>query len=146
MNGEKRVRVEEASGKKIWIFLLVFSMIVLAIGVYRGFIKSAGYVKTTGVVVSLREETQYDTDTGSNRTYYFPTVSYNVDGEEYTGELDIGSGYSIGEELKIQYDPQDPSKVNSDTPVITIIIFVICIPFIALSVFRLIKESKAEQQ
>ena len=144
MKVEKRVTV--ASGKKIWIFLLIFSMIVLAIGVYRGFIKSAGYVKTTGVVVSLREDTQYDSDTGNYRTYYYPTVSYNVDGEEYTGALDIGGGYSIGEELKIQYDPQDPSKVNSDTPVVTIIIFVITIPFIALSVWRLIKESKEEQQ
>ena len=100
MKVEKRVTV--ASGKKIWIFLLIFSMIVLAIGVYRGFIKSAGYVKTTGVVVSLREDTQYDSDTGTYRTYYYPTVSYNVDGEEYTGALDIGGGYSIGEERKRQ--------------------------------------------
>ncbi len=141
MQVEKKVTV--ATSRKIWVFLLVFSLIVMAIGVYRAFIKSAGYAKTTGVVVSLREEKNYDSDTGVYRSVYFPTVSYTVDGKEFTGELDIGSGFSVGETLDIQYDPQDPSKVNSDTPVVNIIIFAISGTLLALSVFMLIRRSSA---
>ncbi len=143
MNIEKRVTV--AADKRIWIFVLVFASIILLIGVYLGFIKSAGYVKTTGVVVSLREEKQYDSDLGTDRIIYYPTVSYTVDGKEYTGELDIGSGFSIGEVLKIQYDPKNPSKVNSNSLVVIIIIFVIASLLIILSIFQIIRNRKDEQ-
>ena len=140
MKVEKTVIVNDS--RKLWIFLLVFSLAVMAVGVYLGFIKSAGYVRTTGVVVGNREETRFDSDTGTKTTYY-PTVSYTVDGKEYTGTLDIGGGYcAIGEELKIQYDPDDPSKVNSYSPGVVILIFVLSVPLFALSVYKLVFKKK----
>ncbi|MBR4724689.1 MAG: DUF3592 domain-containing protein [Lachnospiraceae bacterium] len=140
MEVEKRVYVSD--DKKVWVFLLVFSLVVMAIGVYIGFIKSAGYVKTTGVVVDHREETRYDSDLGTNQTYYYPIVQYIVDGVEYTGTLDINGWSALGEEVKIQYDPDDPSKVHSYSPLVTILIFVVAAPFFVLALIKLIKSKK----
>ena len=130
--------------KKLWIGILVFALAILAIGVYIGFIKSAGYVRSTGVIVSVREEV-YDDD-GDKKYYYFPTVSYTVDGKEYTGELDISDGNNVGGEVSIQYDPQDPSKVHSYSPVIVIIIFVMGGILFLLAVFRLISVSRQQSR
>ncbi len=130
--------------KKLWIGILVFALAILAIGVYIGFIKSAGYVRSTGVIVSVREEV-YDDD-GDKKYYYFPTVSYTVDGKEYTGELDISDGNNVGGEVSIQYDPQDPSKVHSYSPVIVIIIFVMGGILFLFAVFRLISVSRQQSR
>lgn len=134
-----------AEGRKIWTFVLVFALLVLVVGVYLGFIKSSGYVKSTGVVVSLREQTVTDVDTGYT-TYYYPTVSHTVDGKEYTGALDINVGSdSIGQEMKIQYDPDDPSKINSYSPGIVIYIFAVGIILAGVSVYKLITAKKENE-
>lgn len=140
------LRVEKAGAGGIWTFLLVFSAVILFIGVYLGFIKSHGYVKATGVVVSLREEERIDADEGHDTVIdYYPTVKFNVDGKEYTGELDISTGPgAVGEEVKIQYDPLDPSKVNSYSPGIVTYIFVVGIVLLAVSVFKIVSGSRGK--
>ena len=70
---ETEIKTYSAPFKRTWIVVLVFSLVVLAIGVYLGFIKSKGYERSTGVIVSLREEVSYDHDSGPV-TYYYPTV------------------------------------------------------------------------
>ena len=109
---------------------------------YLGFIKSGGYVKSTGVIVSLSERESYDSDLGKV-TYYYPTVKHTVNGREYTGTLDISTGAgAVGSEVKILYDPQDPSKINSHSPGIVIYIFAVGGILFALAVFKLVREKR----
>ncbi len=139
---EFNTRVYSASGRKVWTVVLVFSLAILAVGIYLGFIKSGGYVRSTGVVVSLKEEESYDSDLGKV-TYYYPTVKHTVNGREYTGTLDISTGAEdIGSEVKILYDPQDPSKINSYSPGIVIYIFAVGGILFALAVFKLVREKR----
>ena len=85
------------------------NVIALAAGIYLTFFHSRGFVKTTGVILSLREES-----TGDNDTTYFPTVEYTVDGKTYTGVLDISSSsYRVGKTITVLYDPQNPIVVHS---------------------------------
>ena len=68
---EFETKVYSAGGRKVWTVVLVFSLAILAVGIYLGFIKSGGYVRSTGVLVSLREEESYDSDLGYVTNLYF---------------------------------------------------------------------------
>lgn len=95
-------------GPKLKYFAAALAVIALVAGFYIRFLQSPGFVKTTGTIVALRE------DTIDNSTVYYPTVEYSVNGKTYTGELDTGSGtYKIGKAIRIQYDPNNPAVVHS---------------------------------
>ena len=94
-------------GPKLKIFAAILAAIALVAGVYLTFFHSRGFVKTTGTIVSLRED---DSDDGG---IYFPTVEYTVDGKTYTGELTTGKGsYKVGKTMTVLYDPDDPGVVH----------------------------------
>jgi len=94
-------------GPKLKIFAGILAAICLAAGIYLTFFHSRGFVKTTGTIVSLRE------DSSDNSAVYFPTVEYSVDGKTYTGELDTSSGsYKVGRTISILYDPNNPAVVH----------------------------------
>ena len=80
---EGKIKTVHTGGSKIWIFFLAFAVLLFAVGVYLGFIKSAGFVRTTGVVVSVRTVEHYDSELGRNVESYYPTVAYTVDGQTY---------------------------------------------------------------
>ena len=61
-------------GPKLKILAAVLAVIALAAGIYLTFFRSQGFVKTTGTIVSLRE------DSSDESTVYFPTVEYTVNG------------------------------------------------------------------
>ena len=97
-------------GPKLKIFAAVLASICLIAGIYLTFFHSKGFVKTDAVIISL-DETESDDD---GDTMYLPTVEYTVDGKTYTCVLDVASGsYKIGNTIKVQYDPADPSVVHS---------------------------------
>ena len=97
-------------GPKLKIFAAVLASICLIAGIYLTFFHSKGFVKTDAVIIFL-DETESDDD---GDTMYLPTVEYTVDGKTYTGVLDVASGsYKIGNTIKVQYDPADPSVVHS---------------------------------
>ena len=99
-------------GPKLKIFAAVLAVIALAAGIYLTFFRSQGFVKTTGTIVALRE------DSSDDSTVYFPTVEYTVDGKTYTGELDTGSGsYKVGKTIPVLYDPNDPAVVHDGSGV-----------------------------
>ncbi len=144
---EGRVKTVNARGGKIWIILLAFALLLYAVGVYMGFIKSAGFVRTTGVVVSVRTVEHYDSELGRNVESYYPAVAYTVDGEEYTGELDIGNlGDGEGKEVSIQYNPNNPAEVNCYSPGTVILIFVIGTGILALAILILVRGKKLENK
>ena len=144
---EGRVKTVNAGGGKIWIILLVFALLLFAVGVYLGFIKSAGFVRTIGVVVSVRAVEHYDSELGRNVESYYPTVAYTVDGEEYTGELDIGNlGDGEGKEVSIQYNPNNPAEVNYYSPGTVILVFAIGAGMLALMILTLVMGKKTQKK
>ena len=99
-------------GPKLKIIAAMLAAICLAAGIYLTFFRSQGFMKTTGTIISLRE------DTSGDSSVYFPTVEYSVDGKTYTGELDTGSGsYKVGKTIPVLYDPNDPAVVHDGSGV-----------------------------
>ena len=96
-------------GPKLKIIAGILAVIALAAGIYLTFFRSRGFVKTTGTIVALRE------DSSGDSSVYFPTVEYSVDGKVYTGELDTGSGsYKVGRTIPVLYDPNDPRSCTTE--------------------------------
>lgn len=127
-------------GPKLKIFAAVLAVIALAAGIYLTFFRSQGFVKTTGTIVSLRE------DSSDNSTVYFPTVEYTVDGKTYTGELDTGSGsYKVGKTIPVLYDPNDPSVVHDGSGV-GIYFIVVGAVMLAVLVWSTVQKKRGLQQ
>ena len=124
MDSENK-EVKKSGGKYlIEIIILLMALVALAVGVYYGFIKSRGYVKSKGIIISVKAVETKDNEKHTY-THYYPTVKYTVDGKEYTGALDLEGPNAIGAEIDIQYDPADPSKVHSYSPGTVIACFVV---------------------
>ena len=127
-------------GPKLKIFAGILATICLATGIYFTFFRSQGFVKTTGVIVSLRE------DTSDDSTVYFPTVEYSVDGKTYTGELDTGSGsYKVGKAIPVLYDANDPSIVHDGSGV-GIYIMAVGVAILAVLVWSTVQKKRGLHQ
>ena len=127
-------------GPKLKILAAVLAVIALAAGIYLTFFRSQGFVKTTGTIVSLRE------DSSDDSTVYFPTVEYTVDGKTYTGELDTGSGsYQVGQTISVLYDPNDPGVIHGGggTGVYFMVAGAVILAFV---VFTSVKEKHSQEQ
>ena len=124
-------------GPKLKILAAVLAVIALAAGIYLTFFRSQGFVKTTGTIVALRE------DSSDDSTVYFPTVEYTVDGKTYTGELDTGSGsYKVGKTITVLYDPNDPSVVHDGSGV-GIYLLVVSTVMLLIIIFLTVKQKKS---
>ena len=143
---DSEIKEGENSGSKyvIEIILLLLALVALAAGVYIGFIKSGGYVKTKGIILSVRAEERTDNE---HHTYtdYYPTVKYTVDGKEYTGALDLPDPNAIGAEIDIQYDPAEPSKVHSYSPKSVIACFVVGGLLLLLAIILFVRGARAQE-
>ena len=127
-------------GPKLKIFAGILAAICLAGGIYLTFFHSKGFEKTTGTIVSLRQDTSGDGDV------YYPTVEYTVDGKSYTGELDTGSGsYKVGKTITVQYDPNDPTVVHGGDGIgiYFMVVSALILVFIAVTT---VKEKQSQQQ
>ena len=132
--------------KGISIVFLLAGFLMIGLGVYFTFVKGKDYVKTTAVVDSLREEIRAETGRG-NQLEYWPTVRYTVDGREYLQELDSTvSKDDLGKEIKIKYDPKDPSKITDDSLGFKLYLLIVG-PIITLgALYSLLKSRKQIQQ
>ena len=97
-------------GVKLKYFIIVVSVIAIILGGWVQFFSSRGFVETTGTIVSITEEPGVDDETD-----YTVTVAYDVDGTHYESVIDTYSpSFKEGKEIKISYNPENPSVVHSD--------------------------------
>ena len=127
-------------GPKLKTFAGILAAICLVAGVYLTFFHSQGFVKTTGTIVAVRE------DSSDDGLIYYPTVEYIVDGKTYTGELDTGSGsYKVGKTIPVLYDPNDPTVVH-DGGGIGIYLMVMSAAILLFVAVTTIKEKQSQKQ
>lgn len=91
-----------------------------------------GYVDSTGTIVSVDRHMSCSRRSHCSEVGT-PTIEYTADGEKVTAQSDISSSSyddsDVGKQVKVKYDPSDPSEVvvASDAdfagPVVTIFVF-----------------------
>lgn len=108
----------------ILVVLLGFLFIGLTLILFvRKYLRMKNWTKTTGMVVNVQSSQgmqQSQFDTGSTRsTLYKPTVRFQTTEEriiDYTPMMSSSwSNYAVGENVEIQYDPQQPQKASIGT-------------------------------
>lgn len=129
-------------GPKLKIFAAVLALIALAVGIYTAFFESRGFVRTTATIINI----EVDYGAGDSDDSYTTTVEYTVDGKTYTGTINQHSGSDkVGKTISVQYDPNDPSVVHSDSRMGFIFIAVGAV-ILAVIVVSTFKEKKSQQQ
>ena len=98
------------SNRAAGVIMLLGSLFFLCLGVYVTFFTHTGYEETTATITRI-ESTRH----GNKRTHT-DYVTYEVNGVTYEGILNVHqSNYREGKEIKIYYDPSDPSRLSGDS-------------------------------
>lgn len=137
------------SPKGTTIFFLAIAIFMTSVVIYLGFVKSYGYVKTTAVITELRYEEDELDDSKTKKTTW-PKVNYKVDEKEYNVFLKsvMQSPFKekkIGSEIKIKYNPADPSEAIEDSSEFLICMLIIGLICIAIPVYVLLKNRKKRE-
>ena len=95
-----------------------FGVIVIAFGILGLIVnnKRLDFPETNAEVtgVELQNEGYYSGDTYNEATYYLD-IRYTVDGQEYETTIDQQPKKEVGDTVRIDYDPSDPTQVGSHT-------------------------------
>ncbi len=103
------------------IIALVFGIVLIVLGFVTKH-KQSDYTETTATITNIETEPGAGDEADSHRVF----VKYTVDGKEYNEELDnYKSSYSVGDTIKVKYNPENPSDVTSSGYFVVIILFVI---------------------
>lgn len=108
------MEIEEKKENLISTLLFCVALMIIFGGIYLQ--KSIHLTKvctqeteSTIVEITTRKESEGHLYT----TYYYPVLSYTVDGKEYKGEGDKSrnsSEYGIGDIVSIRYNPENPKE------------------------------------
>ncbi len=106
---------------------IIGSVIGLILGIillFCGFItrvKVNTYTETEAEITKI----EFEAGAGDESDTYHNFVKYTVDGKEYNVEMDDkSSGYSVGDKVKIKYNPSDPGDTTTASNLLVILLFV----------------------
>jgi len=91
-------------------FILLAGGILFIVMGISTFSKKTNYTETTAVITDMVDRSYYD---GENHVEaYDVEVEFLVDGKPVKAMLDeYHSGYAVGKEVKIKYNPNDPTDI-----------------------------------
>ena len=144
MNANKLVKPKIIIPPKVMAALLIVAaLIMIGIGAYIGFFESRGFENTTATIVRIDAED----DIAAEDKTYITTVTYTVDGKEYTEILDsYAPDYKVGKEVKIKYNPANPAIIHADSPGFAIYLLGAGVLLLIISIFVLIKNSNQRKE
>ena len=98
-------------------FFLPLGLVLIISGVIFMGVKTDNYLETTGTVTSVTDLPYDPSDKDANQEYDV-AIRYIVDGKEYEGVFNNLTGnYTVGQEMKVLYDPSDPGRIaNGSMP------------------------------
>lgn len=90
-------------------------VIALAAGIWMTFFQSAGFETVNATIVSIENDPDYIPDPNTEGDVRrIVTVTYMVEGKEYTRVLDSDSpSYHVGGTVEVRYDPKNPENISS---------------------------------
>ncbi len=93
----------------VGLMLTIFGVIVFIIN-----LNNQNYIKIEAIVtdVEMEEEVRADSDGNYIEEVYNVTLSYEVDGKEYSGELFNVGKHKKGDKIEAYYDPENPENIT----------------------------------
>ena len=146
--GYMRVKSMRANSKQV--VFLIFAIIGLIFTVVGTVIclKVFDYsdkVETTAIITDFESYQEYRN--GKTHTHYKTHLTYEVEGFSYTNVVSMySSSWSIGDEIEIYYDIDDPQNVGSkDTDWALLVIPCLGLVFFALGSITLLVSRKKQK-
>ncbi len=133
------------NAKAISVFFLIMALVMVVLGVWLGFFKTNGFVKTEAVITAIDREPDTSSD---NADSYFdiPTVKYTVNGKEYVQKLSTNTnGKKVGDTVKVLYNPANPAEADLDEPGIAIYLLVVGAVLLAGSLYAIVKPGRQKK-
>lgn len=132
------------------IIIFVVGVLLFGYGIYSTFFEKSGFVKTTATVTSVEEEIEYGVGDEADTTWYVTTVTYTVDGREYTRTLDMRQSKNLlNQEITVLYNPKAPGEVKAYSPGLSVYLLAAGGVLIVVEVYvfirrRMLKKKLAE--
>lgn len=125
------------------MILFIFAILFIVIGVkyqYRHYIKSkkSGFIETTGTLIDYTNKIEIDN--GERRIMYTAIYEFDVLGQKYRW-VSNSSSSSIpkkGKQIKLKYNPADPTEAIKSREIIGFIIILVGIIFLVIDILSLI--------
>ncbi|MBQ7364419.1 MAG: DUF3592 domain-containing protein [Clostridia bacterium] len=98
----------------VFLIFAIFGLIFLVVGtiICAKVFQYDNIVETTAIITDIEEYKEYSG--GEWRTHHKTHLLYEIDGCSYTTVAEMySSSWTIGEEIEIYYDMDDPQKVGS---------------------------------
>ncbi len=138
-------------------FLIPAGIILLVFGIifFNANNQNKDFVQTEATVTKVELEQEAYTDANGNReeASYKVDVKYTVNGKDYTSDLSGVSKYSVGDKIKIYYNPADPSQITmTKSLIIPVIMAVVGLAalvggiFSAINAVKRISKMKAQEE
>lgn len=123
--------------------LCIIGLIVLLVGGNITFFSHRGYVETTAVITKIEEVPRINAeDTNDHKVY----VQYEVDGQTYEQASDhYQFDYSVGKEIRIYYDPNNPTIISGSSNVAGIVFMAFGGVIILVSGILMLTNKKTKQ-
>ena len=125
-------------------FFIPFGIILIVFGIILMGFKTDAYLEAVGKVTSVTKDINAE-----NTTVYDVAFTYTVDGREYAGVFeDHTDKPSEGDEIKVYYNPEDPSQITDSKLGGIIAPVMIGVGALALifGVFRTVKEFQKSRE
>ncbi len=97
-----------------WVVALAFLLVTLKNILARAFKTRCCTEPANGVITEVKQRTSRRE--GIVTREYIPTVSYTVDGAEYSAKFTKAyhaATYTIGQAVEVMYNPDKPSEINT---------------------------------
>ena len=98
----------------LWVVALAFMFVTLKNIIVRAFKNRRCTEPTNGVISEVKQKTSRRE--GIVTIEYIPTVSYTVDGADYSAKFTKAyhaATYTIGQAVEVMYNPDKPSEINA---------------------------------
>ena len=126
----------------VFVIFIVLGIAVAGYGVYVQFFQTKGFVSTTGTIDRIDSTYMgYNDETMEDEYEYTAYVKYTVDGQEYSGKLDVyDQSYEEGKQVDIMYNPANPSDMHNEPGLFGVVMMAVGVIVALGSVVMLIRE------
>lgn len=105
------------------VVFILFILAIFAFNIYHAVhLTKVCTEETEATVIAVK--TKHERENKRNKTYYYPIVSYDIEGQEYKAKAEktrSRSQYEVGKTVKIMYNPANPKDfyvkgINGSNP------------------------------
>ena len=120
-------------------FFVPLGLILIAVGIFLMTLNLGSYLETVGKV-----ERVVETVNAENSKVYDVTYRFTADGREYEVTDELTEEYKVGDEIKVFYNPEDPTQTTNSKLGVVIAPIMIGLGALALAfgVFQTVKAYK----